>query len=183
MRRVGLIPKLRPLYCRVPKHGFSRTPWHTYAHPPVSVYGTGPFRLTLEGFLGAPFSSLAPPEAELALTTRFMRNGFANPAPLRAQRIIPGSSEDARTRHSIETGRECRNIHLLSIDYAFRPRLRSRLTQGRFALPWKPWVYGGQDFHLSFCYLCRHSHFATLHGCSRSRFSAVANAPLPLCSP
>ena len=31
-----------------------------------------------------------------------------------------------------------RNLNLLSIDYVFRPRLRSRLTQGRSALPWKP---------------------------------------------
>ena len=31
-----------------------------------------------------------------------------------------------------------RNINLLSIAYAFRPQLRSRLPQGRSALPWKP---------------------------------------------
>jgi hypothetical protein len=55
----GLIPKLRPLYCRVPKRGFSRTPWHTYAHPPVSVYGTVTVELTLEGFLDPPSPSLA----------------------------------------------------------------------------------------------------------------------------
>ena len=59
LREPGLIPKLRPLYCRVPKQCFSRTPWHTYAHPPVSVYGTGTVALALEGFLGTPFSSLA----------------------------------------------------------------------------------------------------------------------------
>jgi hypothetical protein len=59
LRLPGLIPKLRPLYCRVPKQCFSRTPWHTYAHPPVSVYGTGTVRLALEVFLGTPFSSLA----------------------------------------------------------------------------------------------------------------------------
>jgi len=59
LRQPGLIPKLRPLYCRVPKHGFSRTPWHTYAHPPVSVYGTDTGTLALEVFLGAPFSPLA----------------------------------------------------------------------------------------------------------------------------
>ena len=58
MREPGLIPKLRPLYCRVPTDGFSHTPWHTYAHPPVSVYGTVTYRLALEGFLGAPFSFL-----------------------------------------------------------------------------------------------------------------------------
>ena len=35
-----------------------------------------------------------------------------------------------------------RNLHLLSIGYGFRPHLRSRLTQGRSALPWKPWIFG-----------------------------------------
>ena len=38
-------------------------------------------------------------------------------------------------------------FNLLSIAYAFRPRLRDRLTQGRRALPWKPWVFGEGDFH------------------------------------
>ena len=41
-----------------------------------------------------------------------------------------------------------RNLNLLSIDYVFRPRLRSRLTQGRSALPWKPWIFGRKDSHL-----------------------------------
>ena len=38
-------------------------------------------------------------------------------------------------------------FNLLAIAYAFRPRLRSRLTQGRRTLPWKPWVFGEGDFH------------------------------------
>ena len=38
-------------------------------------------------------------------------------------------------------------FNLLSIAYAFRPQLRVRLTQGRRALPWKPWVFGEGDFH------------------------------------
>ena len=42
----------------------------------------------------------------------------------------------------------CRNLHLLSIDYASRPRLRPRLTQGRSALPWKPQIFGRKDSHL-----------------------------------
>ena len=41
-----------------------------------------------------------------------------------------------------------RNFNLLSIDYGFRPRLRPRLTQGRSALPWKPWIFGRKDSHL-----------------------------------
>ena len=47
-----------------------------------------------------------------------------------------------------------RNINLLSIDYAFRPRLRSRLTRGRSALPRKPWIFGLEDSHF---YLATHS--------------------------
>jgi len=42
LRGPGLIPKLRPLFCRVPKRWFSRSPWHACAYPPVSVYGTVP---------------------------------------------------------------------------------------------------------------------------------------------
>src|SRR3954454_1462767 len=43
-----------------------------------------------------------------------------------------------------------RNINLLSIDYAFRPRLRSRLTLSRRTLLRNPWAIGGEDFHLPF---------------------------------
>ena len=49
---------------------------------------------------------------------------------------------------------QCRNLHLLSIDYVFRPRLRPRLTQSRSALLWKPWIFGLEDSHL---YLATHS--------------------------
>ena len=43
---------------------------------------------------------------------------------------------------------QCRNLHLLSIGYGSRPYLRPRLTQGRSALPWKPWIFGHKDSHL-----------------------------------
>ena len=42
---------------------------------------------------------------------------------------------------------EYRNLYLLSIDYAFRPRLRSRLTQSGRTFLWKPWVFGAWDSH------------------------------------
>jgi hypothetical protein len=41
------------------------------------------------------------------------------------------------------------NINPLSIDYASRPRLRPRLTQGGLAWPWNPWSSGGRDSHPS----------------------------------
>src|SRR4051794_15640668 len=43
-----------------------------------------------------------------------------------------------------------RNINLLSIDYAFRPRLRPRLTLSRRTLLRNPWAIGGGDSHPSF---------------------------------
>jgi hypothetical protein len=42
------------------------------------------------------------------------------------------------------------NINPLSIDYACRPRLRSRLTQGGLAWPWNPWSSGGRVSHPAF---------------------------------
>ena len=43
-----------------------------------------------------------------------------------------------------------RNINLLAIDYAFRPRLRSRLTLSRRTLLRNPYAIGGGDSHSSF---------------------------------
>ena len=73
-----------------------------------------------------------------------------------------------------------RNIKRFAIDYAFRPRLRTRLTLGRLTLPRNPWAYGGQVFHLSVRYSFLHSHFHTVQQSSRSAFNPVWNARLPL---
>ena len=54
-------------------------------------------------------------------------------------------------------------LNLLSIDYASRPRLRSRLTLGGRTLPRKPWFYGGQEFTLACRYSCLHPHLLELH--------------------
>ena len=42
------------------------------------------------------------------------------------------------------------NINPLSIDYACRPRLRSRLTLGGQTWPRNPWSIGGRDSHSAF---------------------------------
>ena len=61
---------------------------------------------------------------------------------------IMGSSYLSPSLH--QSCKQYRNMNLLSIDYAFQPRLRSRLTQGRRTLPWKPWSIGGKDSHLPY---------------------------------
>lgn len=65
--------------------------------------------------------------------------------------LAPGFPFPARTHHICphsSVTQQCRNLHLLSIDYDFRPRLRPRLTQSRSALLWKPWIFGHKDSHL-----------------------------------
>ena len=53
-----------------------------------------------------------------------------------------------------------RNLNLLSIGYGFRPHLRSRLTQRRSALRWKPQIFGLKDSHL---HLATHSGILSSH--------------------
>ena len=81
-------------------------------------------------------------------------SGPVLPSPAHTFVLRPHSSDIIR----------CRNINLLSIDYAFRPRLRSRLPQGRSALPWNPWIFGLEDSHL---------HLATHSGILSSQRSAA----------
>src|ERR1700722_16304753 len=58
------------------------------------------------------------------------------------------------------------NINPLSIDYACRPRLRSRLTLGGLACPRNPWSFGGG---------VSHSSFAT-HACILTRVASTAGS-------
>ena len=59
------------------------------------------------------------------------------------------------------------NINPLSIDYACRPRLRSRLTLGGLTWPRNPWSSGGG---------VSHSPFAT-HACILTRVTSTARFP------
>ena len=72
-----------------------------------------------------------------------------------------------------------RNIHLIPIDYAFRPRLRGRLTLRRLALRRNPWTFGESVSHTLCRYSCQHSHFRYLQALSRGPFTGLRNAPLP----
>ena len=71
------------------------------------------------------------------------------------------------------------NVDPSSIDYAFRPRLRIRLTLGGMTLPRKPWVYGDADSHCVSRYSCPHTHSDILQESSRSPFAGSSDAPLP----
>ena len=71
----------------------------------------------------------------------------------------------------------CRNMNLLAIDYAFRPRLRYRLTLGGLTLPRKPRTYGEPVSHRLYRYSCQHYHFQPLQPSLRSTFAATGTLP------
>jgi hypothetical protein len=65
----------------------------------------------------------------------------------------------------------------MSIDYAFRPGLRSRLTLGGFPFPRNPWAYGVRDSHPQYRYSSPHIHFHALHYPFRNGFTAHGTLP------
>ena len=116
-----------------------------------------------------------PPVSVLvrACCAGFSRNPATSHRPQGPGRLTAPRSFGIRPLHWL------RNINLMSIDYAFRPRLRSRLTLGRMTFPRKPWIFGDKDSHLVNRYSSRHIHFHVLHLPFRDGFTATWNAFLP----
>ena len=105
-------------------------------HLPVSVYGTDGFRLA-RGFSWKVLQSLRGQAAR-----HHLRGVVAADLPtanlVARQRTFLVVLMLFGCRPSIAPHTWRRNINLLSIDYAFRPRLRNRLTLGGIAFPRKP---------------------------------------------
>ena len=71
------------------------------------------------------------------------------------------------------------NINVIAIHYAFRPRVRNRLTLRRLTLRRNPWIFGVNVSRIHLRYSCQHSHFRYLqHGLPHT-FTGLRNAPLP----
>ena len=97
-------------------------------HLPVSVCGTGAFLI--------PYT--------------FSRHNFPllpyfNFSPFRPGQPTPGS-EYGHVSVYLKVLR-LRNLYRMCIDYAFRPRLSSRLTRGGRTYPRKPKIFGHYDSH------------------------------------
>ena len=145
--------------CRVPSQGITQAPWDSL---PVYVcpFAVRSPRALLRGFswrhgVGG-FVARRPRDHASAL------NGATDfpvtPAftlqpthPMVGPRILP------RYPIVITSSQWYRTINLFPIDYAFRPRLRDRLTLGRLPLPRKPWVFGVRVSRPHFRYSCQHN--------------------------
>ncbi len=91
---------------------------------------------------------------------------------------LPPQSGKGRQRSRSVTSSWPRNINLVPIGYAFRPRLRGRLTLLRLALSRNPWTFGDRVSHPVCRYSCQHSRFRTLHRTSRCGFTARSPPPM-----
>ena len=99
---------------------------------------------------------------------------------------LPGClSNPIRTdnfRNSSHTPRP-QNINCVPIDYAFRPRLRGRLTLRRLALRRNPWTFGESVSHTLYRYSCQHSHFCSLHRIPHGPASSKNSHPICCSTP
>src|SRR3954464_5721074 len=143
--------------------------------PPVSVLVRAR-ALSLEAFLGGMASGTRRPSGQLA--SRLRSTGLrifleALPTRLPLDNRRQGSHSLPRPPIGQTSATWYGNINPLAIDYAFRPRLRSRLTLSRRTLLRNPWAIGGEDSHLSFV---THAGILTSQGSTtgfRRRFTAM----------
>ena len=139
------------------------------ARPPVSVLVRAPRSLPrgfsrehgLDGFA-----------RRLRLASR--ARGRADFHALRPTRFHGDVQNPARLPSSVAPSvitvpRRCRNVRLLRIGYACRPRLSSRLTLGGLAFPRNPWAHGGSVSHAA---LATHASILTPMRSTEGRPSA-----------
>ena len=119
---------------------------------------------SLGAFLGGGASGARGPS--LARSTMFRACGvrICLHAALRTRKGVHQPSPLAfRSPRRSNSCRKRRNVDLQSIVYAFRPRLRHRLTPGGRTCPGKPWDSGDRDSHPVFRYSCPHNHWHAVH--------------------
>ena len=105
---------------------------------PVSVLVRSPVLQPLGAFLGRPSDDFANVNAFESRLLAY-EGGFAYPSPQRRSTDI--STRTAHLSNAVPPSVHSswrRNVDLLSIVYAFRPRLRYRLTLGGITFPRKP---------------------------------------------
>ena len=147
--------------------------WLPRVRPPSPEVTEVICRVPSASFSQAPWYSL--PIHLCRFRVRSIREGYFQGLPGRH----PNPIRDDNFRNPSHTPRPT-NINVVPIGYAFRPRLRGRLTLRRLALRRNPWIFGERVSHPLCRYSCQHSHFRYLQCTSQCTFAGLRNAPLPL---
>ena len=140
--------------------------------PPSSEVTEAICRVPSTSFYQAPRYSLPPHLCWFRV--RSIRQGYF----LEPLRCPEQSDKPGQLTRFVTSGRP-RTINLVPIDYAFRPRLRGRLTLRGLTLRRNPWTYGDSVSRTVCRYSCQHSHFRYLQQPLRAAFTGLRNAPLP----
>jgi hypothetical protein len=145
-----LLPKLRSDFAEFLNEGYLDHLSILYL-PTCVGFGTGTWNLP-RGFSRRLGVRDSPAHSQLASRLGYRATAFhwklpytltaGQPSPATPSLPRPPIGQTIPTWHG--------NINPLAIDYAFRPRLRSRLTLSRRTLLRKPWAIGGGDSHPSF---------------------------------
>jgi hypothetical protein len=186
---VLLLPKLRRYFAEFLNHSSPDRLGILYLSTCVGL-GYGFRANSLEAFLGS-IGSVTSTQSSRHRVSGYVRAGFTwtSPYSLTPGQPTPGLTYLPASLHrcpppsgsvrpegqplstsKLELARieRYRNINLLCIDYAFRPRLSSRLTLGGIAFPRNPWTFGGGVSHPS---LATHASIRT-----RPRSTTVSTA-------
>ncbi len=127
---------------------------------------------------GATGISLALLRRDFGRVSALVRTGFASSAAYALRRESNNPRRSACSwLHRSNSFQQLGNINPMSIDYAFRPCLRIRLTPGGRTCPGKPWNFGGRDSHPTFRYSCPHNHFLKVHRRLHSGFAPAGTLP------
>ncbi len=148
--------------------------------PRVSVYGTGAAHVEcLADFLGSMFTlAITLPEGFVYCQVRLGRRTFLPPStPTPFNALFRQRAEVSLLRPRIAMRGSNGILTVSAIGLAFRLILRSRLTQGRLTLPWKPWSFGESASHALYRYLYLHLLFRKLHRGSSPSFGAAGMLP------
>jgi hypothetical protein len=142
--------------------------------------------------LPVPRATRLPRDNQRPGRATFLRHPIACLLPVRVPRSPTSPRPKPRNqqvqmvsipRFNMDASSGYGNINPLSIDYASRPRLRSRLTLGGLAWPRNPWSSGGRVSHPSFAtHAWILTRVASTTGSPR-RFSRPHDAPLPIHTP
>lgn len=149
--------------------------------PPVSV-SVRALRSSLGAFLGsaAQLASLSP-KGQLPIASRPYVWGiclpYSLPASTRSSNRAP--SLPSASPHGSNGTTWHWTFRQFSVRLSTSLRLRSRLTQRRRSLLWKPRAFGEADSRRLFRYSCRHSHFHTLRRTFQFCFTAHGTLPYP----
>ena len=95
----------------------------------------------------------------------------------------PAKSDNRRQALNSVTTNRLTNINVISIGYAFRPHLRSRLTLRGLTLRRNPWTYGESVSHTLYRYSCHHSHFRYLQDPSQVSLHRLTERSATACKP